>query len=359
MKELYLKDLVPGMRVAREVYNPSNYHIILQAGNVLTDTMISRLQLHGIHSVFVEEETIILEVDRQGEIEVYSETIRKSPEFAAFKQAYDTTLVTFKNTFYNVIEKQEMNQIDDLMGQTMSMVELGRSKIGVLHMLMNMREYDDSTFSHSMNVALLCNLMASWLHMDYAQVELATLCGLMHDVGKMKVSREIITKPSSLTPSEYAQVQRHTIAGFEVLRELKMDEHVCNAALMHHERIDGSGYPLRLKGGQIDPYAKITAIADVYDAMTAARVYRGPLCPFRVIELFEKEGYDKYDVEYLLSFLENVADSFMQNRCRLSDGREGDIIFINRDKISRPIVQTTEGCVNLTEQTELYIETLL
>ena len=92
---------------------------------------------------------------------------------------------------------------------------------------------------------------------------------------------------------------------------------------VHHERSNGSGYPLKLKGNQIDPYARIVAIADVYDAMTAARCYRGPLCPFRVIEMFEAEGFQKYDVSILLPFLENVVNSCLQNRCLLSDGRSG------------------------------------
>lgn len=71
---------------------------------------------------------------------------------------------------------------------------------------------------------------------------------------------------------------------------------------MHHERCDGSGYPRGLKANEIDPFAKLVSIADVYDAMTCARVYRGPLCPFEVISLFETEGYIKYDTKYILTF---------------------------------------------------------
>ena len=135
--------------------------------------------------------------------------------------------------------------------------------------------------------------------------------------------------------------------------------HVKNAALMHHERSDGSGYPSKLKGNQIDPYARMVAIADVYDAMTAARCYRGPLCPFRVIEMFEAEGFQKYDVSILLPFLENVVNSCLQNRCLLSDGRKGTIIYINKDKLSRPIVQCGGEYVNLADQPDLEIVRLL
>ena len=128
---------------------------------------------------------------------------------------------------------------------------------------------------------------------------------------------------------------------------------------MHHERYDGTGYPNHLVGKEIDDMAAIVAIADVYDAMTAARVYRGPVCPFRVIELYESEGFQKYDVEYLMTFLENVVNTYIRNRCRLSDGREGDIIYINRYKLSRPIVQCGTEYVNLSEYPDLTIEVLL
>ena len=116
---------------------------------------------------------------------------------------------------------------------------------------------------------------------------------------------------------------------------------------------------MKLKGNQIDPYARIVAIADVYDAMTAARCYRGPLCPFRVIEMFEAEGFQKYDVSILLPFLENVVNSCLQNRCLLSDGRKGTIIYINKDKLSRPVVQCSGEYVNLADQPDLEIVRLL
>ena len=142
--------------------------------------------------------------------------------------------------------------------------------------------------------------------------------------------------------------------------EQDVDEHVRKAAWMHHERMDGTGYPRQLAGKQIDKYARIVAIADVYDAMTAARCYRGPICPFHVIEIFEAEGFQRYDVKYLLTFMENVANTYIRSRCRLSNDREGDIIYINKEKLSRPIVQCGTEYINLADATsQLNIAELL
>ena len=173
-------------------------------------------------------------------------------------------------------------------------------------------------------------------------MELATACGLFHDIGKMLIPYSIIAKPGRLSEEEFATVKKHPALGYELLQSQDVDVHVKNAALMHHERSDGSGYPSKLKGNQIDPYARMVAIADVYDAMTAARCYRGPLCPFCVIEMFETEGFQKYDVSILLPFLENVT-----------------IIYINKEKLSRPVVQYGEEYINLADQPDLKIEKLL
>lgn len=102
-----------------------------------------------------------------------------------------------------------------------------------------------------------------------------------------------------------------------------MDRSICNAALMHHEKCDGSGYPFGLQAEQIDRYGKLVAVADIYDAMTSDRVYRSALPPFEVIRLFEDEGLYRYDVRYVMTFLQRVADTYLNEWVRLNDGREG------------------------------------
>ena len=94
--------------------------------------------------------------------------------------------------------------------------------------------------------------------------------------------------------------------GYELLKPLNIDPHIKKAALLHHERCDGSGYPLKATQKDLDDFSMVVAIADVYDAMTAARSYRAPLCPFQVIERFEQEGLQKYKPKFILTFLQPV-----------------------------------------------------
>ena len=230
----------------------------------------------------------------------------------------------------------------------------------VFDMLHNMRQYDDITYMHSMNVALIANTFAKWLHLGKEDTEIVTVGGLLHDIGKLKVPDNIIHKKSRLSPAEYNIIKTHAYQGYDILKNKpNLDGRIKECALMHHERCDGTGYPMGLVDENISPYAKIIAIADVYDAMTAARVYRGPLCPFHVIGIFESEGLQKYDSKFLLTFLEHVATTYMNNRVRLSNGQEGEVVFMNKSQYSRPMIQTSDSFIDLSTERGLYIETFV
>ena len=239
------------------------------------------------------------------------------------------------------------------------MLDDTRGGIHVFDILHNMRDYDDSTFNHSMNVALICNVFADWMHMSAMEKEIATVCGLLHDIGKLRIPEQIVKKASRLTDEEYDLIKTHPMEGYNILFESRFISSVQNAALMHHERSDGSGYPLGLKGNQIDKFAKMVAIADVYDAMTAARVYRGALCPFKVIEMFEKEGLSMFDPEYILVFMENIVQTYIKNWVRLSNGKEGEIVMLNKQKLSRPVVLCGTEFINLADHPEISIDEIL
>lgn len=129
---------------------------------------------------------------------------------------------------------------------------------------------------------------------------------------------------------------------------------------MHHERCDGSGYPSHLHRDDIHPSAMIVAIADVYDAMTAARPHRPPLCPFQVISSFEHDGLSLYPPKYILTFLERIASTYQNNRVLLSDGQSANIVLLNKNHLSSPIVQLDDNqCIDLSTMPDLYIRAIL
>ena len=189
--------------------------------------------------------------------------------------------------------------------------------------------------------------------------KLITACGLLHDIGKLLIPDAILKKPGQLTKDEFDIIKAHPVKGYQLLQKNKLDSHIQYAALMHHEKCDGSGYPIGLKGNQIDWCAQIVTIADIYEAMTAKRIYRGPISPFKVINMFEEDGLKKYNPKYLLTFLEHVVNSYMNCKVRLSNGEEGDIVFINKVRLSKPMVKTKNNFIDLSKQTDINIDSIL
>lgn len=359
MKRVKTAFLVPGMVIAKDVHNANNI-LVTGKNTVLTDETIMKLTFHSIYSVYIKDE--VVEMPKKPSYErVYTPSkIKETKEFKAFKENYEREVEQLEATFQDIISLQaEKIGISELCQKATCMLDDTRGGIHVFDILHNMRDYDDSTFNHSMNVALICNVFADWMHMSNMEKEIATVCGLLHDIGKLRIPEQIVKKTSRLTDEEYDLIKTHPMEGYNILFESRFISSVQNAALMHHERSDGSGYPLGLKGNQIDKFAKMVAIADVYDAMTAARVYRGALCPFKVIEMFEQEGLSMFDPEYILVFLENIVQTYIRNWVRLSNGREGEIVMLNKQRLARPVILCGTEFINLAEHPEISIEEIL
>lgn len=361
MRRVRTSELHPGMRTAEDVYSYNN-QMIMPKGTILDDKMITRLEFYSVLAIRISEDGEVEEVHTSGEISEnssYSQKIKSSKQFQEFEKTFLATTEEFKDSLKSIVDNGADVDSRQLLSNITKLVSEDMTSISVFDMLHNMRQYDDFTYMHSMNVALICNVFAKWLGMSEREVEIATLGGLLHDVGKLKIPDNIMRKPDRLSPAEYNIIKTHSLQGYEILKNKKIDENIKQCALMHHERCDGTGYPLGLNGEKINDFAKIVAIADVYDAMTSARIYRGPLCPFKVIGIFEAEGLNKYDSHYILTFLEHIATTYMNNNVRLNNGEEGSVIFMNRNQYSRPMIQCGDKFIDMSKEKDLYIETFV
>ena len=352
MKRVRISDLRPGMKTAEDVFSYNN-QMIVPKGAILDDKMITRLEFYSVLAVRIVEESGEAGEEQPSasddgvisENSAYSQKVKNSRQFKKFEESFLENTESFKENLKSIAENGAKIDSRAMIESITCLIPEDMTGLGVFDMLHNMRQYDDFTYMHSMNVSLICNVFAKWLGMSAKDVDILTLGGLLHDIGKLKIPDNII--------------KTHSLQGYNILKDQDIDDNVKQCALMHHERCDGSGYPLGLTEEKINTYAKIVAIADVYDAMTAARVYRGPLCPFKVISIFESEGLQKYDGHYILTFLEHVATTYMNNRVRLNNGMEGDVIFMNRNQYSRPMLQCGDKFIDLSREPDLYIETFV
>lgn len=150
-----------------------------------------------------------------------------------------------------------------------------RSNAGAMIAVAKLKDKDEGTFLHSLAVSALMVTFGRNLGLDEARVRLLGLGGLVHDLGKMALPAEVLTKPGKLTADELAIVRTHAERGYEMVKQIEdMPKPVLDICLYHHEKFDGSGYPRGLAGTEIPSVARIAAICDVYDALTTVRPYK-------------------------------------------------------------------------------------
>ena len=367
-----LSKIIPGMQVADDVYN-RDAQLIVPKGVSITDRILNRLKYYSIETVviylpegYVPEPDELMDNDANTpepkaapEFKTHSQKIRESKEFFKFSETFYEARESFKYELNDIADRNTKVDIDKMFGTTAEIINTADSSYQVFDMLHNMRHFDDSTFAHSLNVSIICNIMGKWLQMNEEDIKILTVAGLMHDIGKLMIPNEIITKPGKLTDEEYNTIKQHPKLGYGLLAKQDLDQRIAQSALCHHEKCDGSGYPLHLVGDKIPPFAKIVCIVDIYEAMTADRVYRKGLCPFEVIRSFESEGFQKYDPKFILTFLKGIVQTYMHETVELSNGEQGSIIMINDNSLSRPVIQTKNSFIDLSREKDLIITQIL
>jgi HD-GYP domain-containing protein (c-di-GMP phosphodiesterase class II) len=215
---------------------------------------------------------------------------------------------------------------------------------------------DDYTYQHNVGVGVLSTLIGRWLNMSEAELSVLSLAATLHDIGKLKIPVEILNKPGKLTDEEFNLVKKHTIYGYEMLKETTgANSRITLAALQHHERNDGKGYPLGLKDEQIDSYSKIIAVADIFHAMSSKRPYHEAM-PFHVIvDQMRRGSFGALDPHIVSVFLENIVKRTVGREVVLTDGRVGEIVYLNPHDIETPLIRINDEYIDLSKIKELNI----
>ncbi len=360
IKRIGISAAAPGMLVAENVFNTAN-QLIVPKDAILTDKAIARMRFHSVMSLRIYEgdEVPAPIIEPKSVERSYFDKLRETEEFTAYNKNFKSSVSTFENQLKEFV-KSGSNDNRSLIDSVQSLKGSCRNGIQVFDLLHCMRNYDDLTFAHSLNVALICAVEGTWLGMSDADIELLIQCGIYHDIGKLLIPKEILEKKEDLTPEERKLLNSHVMQGYNLIRDKALDTRVKLCTMMHHERCDGSGYPLKMKAEQIDDFAKILAIADVYEAMTSPRPYRPAKCPFEVIRMFESDGLKLFDPKFLMTFIENIVNSYIGTKVRLNTGDIGTIIYINKLSYSRPIIQIDEEkYIDLSKVTGAYIVAML
>ncbi len=204
--------------------------------------------------------------------------------------------------------------------------------------LTKIRDKDDYLLEHSLNVAVLLANFGKSIGMSSSDVEDLAHAGFLHDVGKIKIPDEILHKPGRLTDSEMDTMRKHVVYGVDTLKESNIAPSLIRVVSEHHERLDGKGYPYGKKGDEISQAGRMIAIADVYDALTADRVYKSGMSGQKALQILLKDCPEKYDHTLLQHFIKCMGIYPVGTLVKLSNERIAMVIEQNIDKPLKPKV---------------------
>lgn len=230
----------------------------------------------------------------------------------------------------------------------------------VFYLYEEMKQRDEYTYRHNICVGVIAAYIGKWAGLTEQQLSELTLAATLHDVGKMMVKEEILHKPGKLTAAEYEQVKLHTVYGYGLLKKIpNLPPSIALTALQHHERENGGGYPLQLKGDNTHLYAKIVAIADVFHAMSSKRVYHDAMPFYKVIKQMKEDVFGTFDPTLLLIFLNKIMKSLVGKEVLLTNQKIGRIIMIDPYDPINSLIQSDNQIIDLRFQKDIQIERVL
>lgn len=333
MRLISTNALKENMVIGRTIWNETGLPL-LQKDAVITDLIIKRLKQLNIRYVYIEDSISSgIEIEETVPLEVRNSAVKKITD--SFK---DIREAKGKNATY-ILEKHT-KIISSIVEDLLSAINNSKEMLTIIS---DAYLYDEYLYQHSFQVTLYSVATAKELGYSYEDQRLVGIGALLHDIGKIIVPKEILNKPGKLTEEEFEQMKQHTRYGFDILRNLhSVSLLIAHCAFQHHERLDGSGYPRGIKGDEIHPFAKIIGVADVFDAVTSNRIYRGKLLPsegLKIIEASSGKGFDKTIVEAFKRIIITYPNGIVLH---LSDGRRGIVTRQNKEHPTRPFIRIFE-----------------
>ena len=316
MRYVSIDDAKPGMRLAYELFDANN-RIMIGSNKALTETLIMRLRDLGFKGLYIDDEMttdIVVEP-------VISQELREAGIACMKEQNIDRCIEIAQSIVDEIITNGTI-RVD----------------------MMDLRTYDDYTYAHSVNVAVLCCVVGLCMELELADLDALVTAALLHDLGKLNIGADILYKKQRLTPEEYRIMKGHVVRSYEIIADrTDLSAAVKQTVLGHHENVDGSGYPQGLTGDEQTLLMKIIHVADVYDALTTKRPYKKPYFPCEAMEYLMGACGTYFDLEVVSHFMKCVPLFPKGTEVCLSDGRKG-IVMENRDLHNlRPVLHMLDG----------------
>lgn len=276
----------------------------------------------------------------------------KEEIYEKIKRDYKISIAYVKNITTQLatgcsLDHETVNHLSDLL------FDLSNQGSDVIKYLNSLKQTDEYTYTHCINVALYSLFIGRWMNLSCEKIKEIVQAALLHDIGKLKIAENILKKPGKLTSTEFCEIRKHTIYGYDLMNEcnnFNISINIKEAILMHHERIDGSGYPFGLLYKDISLCAKIISVADVFDAMTSNRIYKRGATPFKAFKMFINEGVRLFDTKVLMVMMENLSAYYVGMNVILDSGEIGEIVYISPRHVLSPIIKVNDEFIDFSSE---------
>lgn len=344
MRFVSVNCLKEGQVVGKDVLNDNGVFLVKE-GVALRSNHIRILKEIGYSGIYIAD-------DLSSDIEI-EEIIDDKTRKEIFLSA--------KKVLENA-KKSKAENLEFLTNQVLGVIEeLLQNKNAKINLL-DLKTFDNYTFQHSVSVAIYSILIGMSLNYSKDELKKLGMAAILHDIGKVLIPDEVLNKVGKLTDEEFSLIKSHSKKGYDYIKEHYYLEATVNAGILqHHEKYDGTGYPLGLKGDKISKFARIIAIADVYDALVSNRPYRRAMAPSEALEILYANSGTHFDPDMLNVFVRKIMPYPLGTIIRLSDNNIYIVIENIEGFNSRPIVRNvaTNKVIDLSKDlTKVIVEVI-
>jgi len=348
-----LERICEGMVLGADVLDKQG-RLLVTKDSMISSLIVDKLRnFSGTKEVYVKvsknkiDIKTVVELQSGEKVEVTSNdlNLEYSRERYMIKEKFEEMHVSIKKSFDELSRNNTGVEIKKELEATVEEIKNSLSvNVDLLNEILDVKAVDEYLYNHSLNVAVISNLIGKWIGLSQADLDILVLAGLVHDIGKLKVDQSVLHKPGKLTDSEFAEMKKHPAYSHKMLVEMGYtDQKMLKAVTLHHEKEDGTGYPLGIAGDRIPIHAKILAIADIFDAMTSNRVYKERVSPFKVLEMFQNQTFGKLDYKIIMTFIKKFTEYYVGSEVMLSNGEKAKIVSLNTYELTKPLLITNEG----------------
>lgn len=348
-----LERVFEGMVLGEDVLDKEG-RLLVSKDSMISNVIINKLRkFSSAREVYVKvaKNTLdiktIVELENGEKLEVSSKDLKLeySKERYIIKEKFEEMHTSIKKSFDELSRNNTNDEVKKELEKTVEQIKNSLSvNVELLNEILDVKEVDEYLYNHSLNVAVIANLIGRWVGLNKEDLDILVLAGLVHDIGKLRVNQQVLQKPGKLTDEEFLEMKKHPAYSHKMLVEMGYtDNKMLKAVTLHHEKVDGTGYPLGINGERIPIHAKILAVADIFDAMTSNRVYKERVSPFKVLEMFQNQTFGKLDYNIVITFIKKFTEYYVGSEVILSNNEKAKIVSLNTYELTKPLLITEDG----------------